>query len=115
MRPIPRRLLPDSMTARPALAGPGHAGGEVGEPVEVGHVRFARASALRLNAYQLADESKGVVFVDAASSEGAVELPVGSMLTVRQASGGTFEVCVTACRAYEGAGGRVHHWELEVS
>lgn len=51
------------------------------------------------------------VFVDAANSSGAFEVPAGSRVQV----GGLSKMQVRSCKRCCGANGRVHHWELGLS
>ena len=84
-------------------------GGEYAEPVTVSHVRLERAEALRQAGYKLADGATGRVFVDAANSEGAFRVPVGSKVSI---AGDDYQVLsVDECRA---RGPEVHHWEVDV-
>lgn len=110
MRPIPPSLLPDSMDVRVPLDS--DLGGEFSEETaRIEGVRFEDSAAMARRPYVLTDGSRGLVYVDAANSAGAFEVPVGSLVSV---SGGGWmtAVKVVACRGFFGA---VHHWEIEVA
>lgn len=104
LRPIPRAALPDTMSVRV----PDGAGG-FAEPRVVCGVRFERAQGACEDAHRSADAGHGTVFVDAANSAGAFEVPAGSRVAV-----GGRSMYVRECRACADLLGRVHHWELEV-
>lgn len=104
LRPIPRRLLPDSMTVWPTDGAGGH-----GDARVVRHVRFDAKDAVSDDAHRESAVA-GTVYVDAANSAGAFEVPAGSRVRV----GGLPPMLVRSCRACRGLGGRVHHWELVV-
>lgn len=104
LRPIPRRLLADSMVVRV----PDGDGG-FDEGVAVGRVRFQRVQRASDDMHRAADAGGGVVFVDAVNSVGAFEVPVGSRVDIDGVS-----LFVAECRRCVTAGGRVHHWELTV-
>ena len=99
LRPMPRRALPDS--ARVLLAG--------GDVRVLRHVRFDVSSALDEDDYGARRACSGCVYVDAVMTDGAFEVPVGSVL---ESEGRRFKV--TGCRLVRGNGGRVHHWKLTV-
>lgn len=105
LRPIPRRLLPDDMMVWPAAGD-----GSCLPAVLVRHVRFERTESVSDDAHRSADGGAGVVVVDAASSEGAFEIPAGSRVLV----GAGPSVFVRSCRRCCVIRGVVHHWELEV-
>ena len=108
-RQIPLRELPHDMTVR--VPDPEAAyGGEYLDPVEIRHVRFERTEALNPRAYALADGAQGRIWIDAANSEGAFEVPKGSKIDVLGRAEG---MQAASCTAYEIAG-RVHHWEVDV-
>lgn len=110
MMPIPLRMLPSAAEVRVPIEGEGGYR-DLAEPVTVEHVRYEMAAGVRKTGYQLQDGTTGVLFVDAANSTGGFELPAGSMVRV---DGAEAECCVSACHRYEGMGGRVHHWEVEL-
>ena len=99
LRPIPRRMLPDSMEVLD--------GCEV--VAAVGHVRLELDSSLGEDAYGARAVASGTVFMDALHSEGAFEVPVGTHVVVRG-----MRLLVAGCRAFEAMSGNVHHWELAV-
>ncbi len=105
LRPIPRRLLPDSCTVRGRLAD-----GSYGPESPIARVRFERRqSATPGDAHRSADAGAGTLYVDAVNSVGAFEIEAGSRVEVGGAS-----LLATEVRRYEGANGRVHHWEVEL-
>ena len=110
IRQIPVQLLPASMSVRLPVHGSDRGGG-FGEAFEVGNVRVERTLPIRENGYQLQDTTNALVFVDAANSTGAVELPAGTKVSF---DGGAHWSTVNACHAFEDFAGHVHHWELEV-
>lgn len=103
LRPIPRSLLGSSCVVYPPLAC-----GGFGEGREICPVRFERVHEAVDDAHR-ADAVRGTVYVDAVMSEGAYEVAAGSRIVVDGAS-----LLVARVRRFEGAWGRVHHWELEV-
>ncbi len=108
MIPLPRRLLTSTAEVRVPRAG-GY-GGEYEEPVAVRHVRFVPKADLRPTAYQLQSPVKGTLYVDAHWSEGAFEIPAGSLVSV---DGEESPSCAHECRELS-AGGAVHHWEVDL-
>lgn len=104
-RPIMRSLLPDSMD----VYVPDGSGGFSG-PVGVSRVRFDEEQSASGDAHRSADAGAGTVFVDAAMSEDAFEIPAGSRVVI-----GGNSYYVTRVRRRCGKWGRVHHWEVEVS
>ena len=109
MRPIPKRALP--LTALVKVPDPeSDRGGAFCEPVEIGHVRYEQTHSIRRTDYQLADGTSGLMFVDAANSEGAFEVPAGAKVSV---DGGATWMTVNASQRFE-AFGNVHRWELEL-
>ena len=103
LKPIPRRLLPHSMAVEEPLAD-----GTFGNVHELRHVRFERTHEVVADAHR-SDAITGKVYVDAVMTEGAYEVPAGSRVSIEGAS-----LLVAKVRRCEGAGGRVHHWELDV-
>ena len=103
--PIPLWLLGDSML----VSVPDGHGGFL-EPVEIARVRFEREQSASGDAHRFADDGGGIVFVDAANSRGAFEIPVGSRVEIDGVSH-----YVRKCRRRDGFGATVHHWEVEVS
>ena len=92
-------------------------GGSHAEPVTVTNVRFERVAERRAlhssgatGGYVISDDLKGRIYVDAATSGGAFEVPEGSKVSVD--GGEPMEVVRTS--RFEDFAGRVHHWELEV-
>lgn len=79
------------------------------EGVAVARVRFVRSQQACDDAHRSADAGRGRVFVDAANSVGAFEVPAGSRVTI-----GGHSYVVERCWERRGWDGRVHHWELDV-
>lgn len=108
VRQIPRSLLPFAALVRvPDPAS--EYGGEHLAPVELRGVRFVAVWELRRQDALLSDGAKGVLYVDAANTQGAFRVPEGSLVSV---DGGESWMSVEECREYEAFAGRVHHWEL---
>ena len=104
LKPIPRRLLPDTAIVRvPDCEG----GYEDGHAI-VG-VRFERTQSIVDDPHRSADAGSGKVYIDAVNSTGAFEVPAGSRIEVKGAS-----LLVASVKRCEAAGGRIHHWELSV-
>lgn len=103
MRAIPRRLLPDTMEVREQTAD-----GSFGEAKTIAHVRFERKREATDDAHR-SEGLCGRVYVDAVTSAGALEVPAGSRVEIQGLS-----LFVESCTVFEGANGRVHHWELDV-
>lgn len=108
LRPIPASLMPSAMTVRVPVQG--DYSGEYSPPVTVERVRFDTYEALARRDYKLMDGSQGLVYIDAATSSPAFELPAGSLVSV---DGGQ-EMQVVRCTRHAGFFGEVHHWEAEV-
>ncbi len=104
LRPIPARLLPDTMSVRMPLAD-----GTLADAVTVSRVRFQRVQSASEDGHRSADAGSGEVYVDAVNSGGAFEVPAGSRVTIDEHS-----YLVAACRRCEDFNGRIHHWELDV-
>lgn len=104
LRPIPRRLLPDTMVVRVVRAD-----GTFADGVAVRNVRFSRTQSVVDDVHRTVDGGAGKVYVDAVNSAGAFEVPAGSRVEIDGAS-----LLVAACKRCETVGGRVHHWELTV-
>ena len=102
VRPIPKRLLPDEMLVYPE---------DGGQVRKVGHVRLEWEQSACPDAHRAADGGSGIVFVDAANSEGAFEVPAGSRVLV----GAGPSLLVKKCKRCCVVRGQVHHWELVVS
>lgn len=104
LRAIPRRLLSDVMCVREQLPD-----GSFGEAKTIAHVRFERSHEAVADAHRR-DCLCGRIYVDAVTSTGAYAVPAGSRVEI----GGT-SLLVERCKVLEGANGRVHHWELDVT
>ncbi len=103
LRPIPRRMLDKSVTVAEPLAD-----GAYGNERELAPVRFVRKHEVVADAHR-ADAITGTVYVDAVMTAGAYEIPAGSRVAIDGVS-----MLAAAVRRYEGARGRVHHWEIDV-
>ena len=104
IRPIPRMLLNQTMEVREPLSD-----GTYGAAKTIGHVRFERCEDVSDDAHRAAYVS-GTIFVDGVMSEGAYQVPVGSRIGI-----GGLDLYVRQVKRFEGAQGRIHHWELSVS
>ena len=104
LKPIPRRLLPDTAIVR---VPDGEGGYERGRTI-VG-VRFERKRSSVDEPHRSADAGSGTVYIDAVNTAGAFEVPPASRIEIRGLS-----LDGAAVRACEGAAGRIHHWELSV-
>ena len=104
LKPIPRRLLPDTAVVRVPDGEGGYEDGRM-----ICNVRFERTQSVVDEPHRSADAGAGKVYVDAVNSAGAFEVPAGSRIEIRGAS-----LYVAAVKRCEAAGGRIHHWELSV-
>ena len=102
--PIPLRLLPDSCEVR----APDGAGGFM-PAREIRRVRAAVRASWSSSAHRLGGCS-GVLYVDAANSIGAFEVPAGSRVSVRGN-----DYLAASVRRYDRADGAAHHWEVELA
>ena len=110
VRPIPRFLLYDYIDVFVPVEG--DFGGMYSEsPKRIDHVRFDPSADLSRTEYVLTDGDKGIIYIDAKNSDGAFEVPVGSLIAIDGASQKLSAVEVVPCR---GALGQLHHWELRV-
>jgi len=106
LRPIPRRLLRQSMSVRTPAAD-----GGFNAAVTVTRVRYERANAAAFgDEHRATDDGAGVIYMDAAHSGGVFEIPAGSRIAI-----GGDDVVVVRSKRLCGTDGRVHHWELSVS
>lgn len=112
---IPVGLLPSEMEVREPVED-GH-GGSYGEPVSISRVRFVRtaertaaSSAGAQGGYVFADDVRGRIFIDAANSPGAYEVPAGSRISI---DGGE-PLEVVRVERHDNFDGSCHHWEVEV-
>lgn len=117
LAPLPVSVLPSTMVVREP-AGEDEYGGSCAEPYEIAHVRFSAASEFTLQqsggaqaGYVFAEGAKGVIYVDAANSSPAREVPERSVVTVDDGEPMMVRR-VTRCDHLDGS---CHHWELEVS
>lgn len=104
IKPIPRRLLPDTAVVR----APDGAGG-YGKGRTISNVRFERKQSVVDEPHRSADTGAGKVYIDRVNSSGAFEVPAGSRIEIGSAS-----LYVTAVKTCEASAGQVHHWELSV-
>jgi hypothetical protein len=104
LKPIPRRLLPDTAVVRMPDGEGGY-----GKSRTIANVRFERKRSVVDDPHRSADAGSGTVYIDAVNSAGAFEVPPGSRIEVRGLS-----LYVAAVKPCEGAAGRIHHWELSV-
>lgn len=107
MLPIPRTLLPDTATVFLRDPDSDYEGSYL-EPTEMRFVRFERAEQLSGQGHKLTDGATGRVWIDAVSTIGAKEVPVGSKLVI-----GDETLKVAKCMTYRDMT-RIHHWELDV-
>lgn len=110
MRQLPASTLSSDALVRVPKAD-AEFGGEFEEPVTIRRVRLEGVDSIRSTPYALAEDTTGLLFVDAVVSVGAFEVPAGSMVSL---DGGVTWSSVNACHRFETFGGRTHHWELEV-
>lgn len=113
MKPIPRSLMASSMTVAEPVTGDWggtYATATKDKPLPViSPVRYEAAAALQRSGYVLSEGTTGLVWVDAVNSDGAYEVPEGSLLTID----GKDKVAVKVSR-YCDFGNHIHHWEIEV-
>lgn len=111
LRPIPRSLLPDAVEVFcPTESDYGGTFEQYGRTIS--HVRFNAESELRASGHVLDDGSTGLLFIDAVSSDGAFEVPVGSKVILNGEE--PFKVA-RKCTVLRGFDGIVHHWEVELA
>ena len=104
LKPIPRRLLPDTIVAH---VPDGEGGYEKGRTIT--NVRFERKRSAVDEPHRSADAGSGKVYIDRVNSGGAFEVPPGSRIEIGGAS-----LYVAAVKPCEASAGQVHHWELSV-
>lgn len=104
LKPIPRRLLPDTIVVRVPDGNGGYGRGRT-----IANVRFERKRSVVDEPHRSADAGGGRIYVDAVNSAGAFEIPPGSRVDVKGMS-----LYVAAVKPCEGAAGRIHHWEVDV-
>ena len=104
LKPIPRRLLPDTAVVRVPDGDGGYGDGRT-----IMGVRLERKRSVADEPHRSADAGNGTVYIDAVNSAGAFEVPPGSRIEIRGLS-----LYVAAVKACEGAAGKTHHWELSV-
>jgi hypothetical protein len=108
MYSIPKRLLTDIADVRVPLDTQGYGG--YAEAVTLINVRFEQSQETVGGGYAMASPVKGMLYIDAVNTEGAFELPAGTMVRI---NGETAECCVSRCKACK-AYGQIHHWECEL-
>lgn len=106
--PIPKSLLPSTMKVQ--IPKDSTFGGEYEEPQVIGHVRYDLEATVSVRDYVLSEGSKGIIFVDVVNSDGAFEIPQGSLITIDGD-----ELAAVKVTPYESFNGRVHHWIIEVA
>ena len=110
VRPINRKYLPSVAEVRvPYTDANGYQGLE--DPVTIVGVAYERCASTRATSYMLQDGTTGLMFVDAINSDGAFDIPAGSMVRI---DGEAVEQCANAVHRFDAPGGRVHHWEVEL-
>lgn len=107
LTPISLDLLSDDMTVRTPIQG-GY-GGEYGEPVTVTNVRIEPVTAMERGNVHMSDATARV-FVDAANSGNAFDIPAGSSVDIRGKS-----YTVISCSRFDGFDGQPHHWEVQLA
>ena len=108
MRPIPKKLLPDTCTVRTPDETADYRG-EFNDPVTVVGVRWQPAESLTLSDVAITEGAAGRVWIDAENSTGGFLAPVGSLVSIH---GDERQVVMSA--AYETVNGHVHHWEWDL-
>lgn len=116
LAPLPASVLPSTLSVEEPIEDDEYGGGYE-DAYQIRRVRFSRATEFAVtqadgavSGYVFADGAKGIVYVDAANSVGAREVPERSRVTVD--GGEPMEVVrVTRCDHLDGT---CHHWELEV-
>lgn len=105
LRPIPLYMLPSTAQVRV----PKTSSRSYEEPVEIRHVRFFDVKLLETSDFAIEDGNTGVIYIDAANSEGAFPVPVGSLISI---DGGDERAVVktTAELGFD----EIHHWKVEV-
>ena len=105
---IPKTLLPDTIKVR--VPAESKYGGGYARAKTITNCRLdAKNAVMRGSSYVWVDGTTGLLFIDARNSEGAFEIPVGSLISVN----GKPEVSavqVDCYRPYD----EVHHWEIQV-
>lgn len=104
--PIPRRLLTQTAYVRMPDGE-----GSYGPEVRVDGVRLDARAGVRSEDWQLQNALAGTLFVDAANSSPAMELPAGALVRMEGESAPAAVARCVACRDERG----VHHWEVELS
>lgn len=111
MRPIPKSALYDTALVRVPIMDADSYDGVAGyeRPVVIQNVRWEARANLKPAQHIFSDGSVGLLYVDRINSAGAFEIPVGSIVTVRDQG----MTAVQTFPAY-GLNGVVHHWEVEL-
>lgn len=108
LQPIPKSLLPDSISVR--VPKESEYRGQFEEPVTIENVRFDSAASLARSNYVFSEGSTGLIFIDSLNSAGAFEIPAGSRIELNGQ-----DHIVVGTNIYCDYFGRVHHWEVEVA
>lgn len=109
MMQIPPALLPSTAEVRVPVDG--EWGGALSDGARtITGVRFERTSSIESGDCVSSDSPQGTLYIDAANSAGAFEVPEGSEVVVDGGNPMT-AVSVRACTAF---GPGVHHWEVEL-
>lgn len=107
MMQIPPVLLKSTATIR--IPVDGDWGGSLSDDARtITGVRFERTSSIESGDYVSSDSPQGTLYIDAANSDGAFEVPEGSEVVVDGGKPMT-AVSVRTCTAF---GSDVHHWEV---
>lgn len=111
LRPIPKKLLPDTATVR--VCNPDQDAydgrGSFSDPVTIKGVRWEAREMVKASQHVFTDGSTGLMFVDRINSAGAFEIPAGSLVTVNGQ-----EKFVVQTFPVKEMNGVVHHWEVEL-
>ncbi|MBR0405494.1 MAG: hypothetical protein IJI68_09915 [Eggerthellaceae bacterium] len=115
LTPLPKSVLPSALDVYIPVED--EHGGTFSGPQRITNVRFDRAtdhravsSAGAQGGYLYADDITGTVYIDAANSTGAFEVPERARVSI---DGGALMdvVHVETCAHFDGT---VHHWEVKV-
>lgn len=107
-QPIPLCALQHTMTVQEPDTSSSYDGKYLA-PATVENVRFEYKESLNPKVYQLAENAKGRIWVDAVNSYGAYAVSRGAKVKVNDE-----EMKVLTCAPYETFNGHLHHWELDV-
>lgn len=113
MRPIPRSMMPDSLTVRRLDRAATRGGVYLDGYETMAPVRYEDASTLQLEQWQLQANVRGKVYIDARNTAGASALAEGDRVSID--GGATWRTVVGVAEYRAEAGTGVHHWEVSVS